>query len=196
MSVNNLTYRKSSGYRREPTPSQDRLNLSSTPIDDASEQQDQAPSLSEITAQLRSIAPGLDVLQQSDHLIKKLSCQMQNLDQRIRQLEQNRLELIRQEQSQKRSQNASPSVDLQLSSESPMENFQCPQNNSLPKIASRVIKLYFLALFGLALSISLSAVIGIPPENGVLAMMWDVIWRAGFLLMLFLGIVAVQQSVR
>jgi hypothetical protein len=193
MSANNLTYRKSFGYRRE-LPPQDRLNLSSTSTDDASEQQDQAPSLSEITSQLRSIEPGLDILQQSDHLIKKLSCQMQNLDQRIRQLEHNRLELIRQEQSQKRSQSSSSSVN-QLSSEYLMKNFHSPQNDTLPKIASRVIKLYLLALFGLALSISVSAVIGIPPENGALAVMWDIIWRAGFLLMLFLGIVAVQQSV-
>ncbi|NJM45785.1 MAG: hypothetical protein HC860_06090 [Alkalinema sp. RU_4_3] len=195
MSVNNLTYRKFSGYQRELTPSQDRLAPSSTPTDDASEHHDQAPSLSEITSQLRSIAPGLDVLQQSDHLIKKLSCQMQNLDQRIRQLEHNRLALIRQEQFQKRSQSSSSSVNLQLSSEYPMKNFHSPQNNTLPKIASRVIKLYLLALFGLALSISVSAVIGIPPENGALAVMWDIIWRAGFLLMLFLGTVAVQQSV-
>jgi hypothetical protein len=70
------------------------------------------------------------------------------------------------------------------------------KKTALPKLASRLIKYYLLALLtlGIVLWLAVLAEVSIGPD--LVAIVWDIFCRAGVLLMLFLGVVSVEQSVR
>jgi hypothetical protein len=154
--------------------------VTSDVIDEAKKQSEYLSSLSEIRTQLQSTKSKLEALQQqSEDFIKNLNYQMHGFEQRIGKLECNHLEIATQ----------SPI-------NSPMKNMHLKEKAFLPQVASRAIRYYFVSLCGLGLAVCLSVLAGTPPESGVLDLMWNLIWRSGFLLTVFLGIVAVEQSIR
>lgn len=66
----------------------------------------------------------------------------------------------------------------------------------LPKLASRLIKIYFMAVLGLGLFLWMPIIFNFSVNAVLIVGIWDIFCRAGILLLLFFGVVAVQQSIR
>jgi hypothetical protein len=107
MSLNNPPRRHTA---QRQGPGKRRLERISAPPRDiagAADFPDRDLSLSILEDQLRAAAPDLERLQRSNFLVTELSHSFQALERRIRHLEATRLDLIRQERVQHRSQTKS-----------------------------------------------------------------------------------------
>ncbi len=132
------------------------------------------PTLSSIAAQIRAIA---DRFQQNCATIDQMGQHIQFLETRMKTLE---------------------SASAQATESSPPPSPKPPRRKLplLPQLASRWIKVYFMALMGLGLFMWLSLLLNIGMEDSLIEGIVDVFRRVGIMMLLFFGIVAVQQSVR
>jgi hypothetical protein len=83
--------------------------ISSPPLDiaEGADTPDRPPSLSAIAAQLRAMAPDLEMLKYHNYRVAELANQLQSFERRIRALESTRFDFIRQERVQQRSHSKS-----------------------------------------------------------------------------------------
>jgi uncharacterized coiled-coil protein SlyX len=132
------------------------------------------PTLSSIATQIRAIA---DLFQQNCATIEQMGQQIQFLETRMKTLE-------------------SASVQATESTSPPIPEPPRRKPPLLPQIASRWIKIYFMALVGLGLFMWLSFLLNMRMEDNLIEGIVDVFRRVGIMMLLFFGVVAVQQSVR
>jgi TolA-binding protein len=114
MSLNHRPHRSALRHWREQlkterisSPPLDIAGAADTPDDLRSVGDHRPPSLSAIAAQLRAIAPDLEMLKHHNYRVTELANQLQSFERRIRSLESTRLDFIRQERVQQRSQSKS-----------------------------------------------------------------------------------------
>ncbi len=139
------------------------------------------PTLSSIATQIRAIA---DLFQKNCATIDQMGQQIQFLETRMRTLEST---------SAKASQS---SYSTNPTPPQPMNNLTPRKTPFLPKLASQVIKSYGFAIFAFGLGVCLAFICNIDVDSNFITWVLDGFCRLGAIILLFLGVVAVQQSVR
>jgi hypothetical protein len=149
------------------------------------------PTLSRLAAQIRAIA---DRVQQNSATIDQMGQQIHFLETRMEALESTTVQQAVKPSYSTIPTAPQPTVSQPMSQS--MNNLNPRKVPFLPKLASRLIKLYFIAILGLGLFLWLHIILSLAVDTNFIEAVWAVFWRAGLALLLFLGVVSVQQSVR